>query len=54
MDTFNGVKSIWEYSIDEALMRDIKKVLIEDYDFIELKDFPKYHVKGVDPYDYEN
>ena len=54
MDTVDGVKSIWEYSISMALMLDIKKVLINDYGFVELKDFPKYHVEGVDPYDYEN
>ena len=53
MDTVDDVKSIWEYTIDDDLLKDIKKVLIERFDFFELKDFPSYHVHGVDPYDYE-
>ena len=53
MDTVDDVKSIWEYTMDEDLMIEIKKVLIKDYDFQELKNFPTYHAIGVDPYDYE-
>lgn len=54
MDTVDSKKSIWEYSIDYDLMTDVKKVLIKDYGFQELKNFPKYHVIGVDPYDYDS
>lgn len=53
MDTVDGVKSIWEYAIDDDLLKAIKEVLINEYDFVELKNFPKYHVHGVDPYDYD-
>ena len=56
MDTVDGVKSIWEYVMDDDLLKAMKKVLIEKYDFFELKphlDFPCFHVKGVDPYDYD-
>ena len=56
MDTIDDVKSIWEYAIDDDLLKAMKKVLIEKYDFFELKpdiDVPRFHVKGVDPYDYD-
>lgn len=53
MDNVDGEKSIWEYSIDDDLMIDVKKVLIKEYGFQELSNFPTYHVIGVDPYDYE-
>ena len=54
MDTVDGVKSIWEYSSDdEELLDDLVNVLIKDQGFRKLQDFPVYHVKGVDPYDYD-
>ena len=53
MDTVDGVKSIWEYSIDEDLLDDLIDVLIKEHGFRKLKDFPVYHVKGADPYDYQ-
>ena len=53
MDTIDGKKSIWEYALDDDLLKDIKDILITKYGFYELKEFPAYHVQGVDPYDYE-
>lgn len=53
MDTVDGEKSIWRYAIDSNLMIDIRNVLISDYGFQELSNFPRYHPKEVDPYDYE-
>lgn len=53
MDTVDGEKSIWEYSIDSHLLIDLRNVLIMEYGFQGLEDFPSYHAKGVDPYDYE-
>jgi len=53
MDTKEGVKSIWEYAIDEDMLEDLLNVLIKKHGFRKLTDFPVYHVKGVDPYDYD-
>lgn len=52
IDEVDGKKSIWEYSIGYDFLYDIKKGLIEEYDFKELTEYPEYHVKEVDPYDY--
>lgn len=53
MDTVDGVKSIWEYSFSDNLLKDLKKVLIEEYGFHEVGVLNNYHVVSVDPYDYE-
>ena len=53
MDTVDGVKSIWEYAMDDDMLREMKKILITEYCFFELKGIINYHVKGVDPYDYD-
>lgn len=53
MDTVDGKKSIWEYCIDFDMLKEIKDGLIKEYGFQELNEFPSYHVKGVDPYDYD-
>lgn len=52
MDTVNDVKSIWEYSIADGLLKDLKKVLVENYGFHEIGVLNNYHVVDVDPYDY--
>ena len=54
MDTVDGKKSIWEYGMDFPLLRDLRNVLIMEYGFQGLEEFPSYHAKGVDPYDYES
>lgn len=53
MDTKDGVKSIWEYAMDEDMLKNLIDVLINKHAFKKLTDFPVYHVKGVDPYDYD-
>lgn len=52
IETVDGKKSIWEYGMDSELLSDLKNVLIMEYGFQVLEDFPSYHAIGVDPYDY--